>query len=305
MQKYLHMGALGAVHKPAAREALQEALARTRRVIEHDIKTLLVAIGDDTERAAVTEALRGESVQISEAHSGKRVLDALRKERVDCLVIGQSLRDMSGTDLVKEIAQSQIASYLPIVIYQTDDSTGSDPNNLKKLAEILVLKAARTLEDVLAETTLFLHQAVNDLPPGKRSQLLAVMHGAAPDLAGKKALIVDDDIRNIFALTGALEQHGMAVLHAESGKDGIEILKNNPDTDVVLMDMMMPDLDGYDTIRIVRGFEEFKDLPIIAVTAKAMKGDREKCLEAGASDYLAKPVNTEQLLLAIRMWLHR
>ena len=303
MQKYLHMGALGTVHKPAAREALQEALARTRRVIEHDIKTLLVAIGDDAERAAVTDALRGENVQIAQAHSGKRVLDALRTEPVDCLVIGQALRDMSGTDLVKEIAKSQVASSLPIVIYQTDDSSGSDRNNIKKLADVLVLKAARTLEEVLAETTLFLHQAVNDLPPGKRDRLLTVMHGAAPDLAGKKALIVDDDIRNIFALTGALEQHGMVVLSAESGKDGIETLKKNPDTDIALMDVMMPELDGYDTIRIVRGLEEFKDLPIIAVTAKAMKGDREKCIEAGASDYISKPVNVEQLLSLLRVRL--
>jgi CheY-like chemotaxis protein len=144
---------------------------------------------------------------------------------------------------------------------------------------------------------------VNNLPPAKRHQLLAVMHGGAPDLAGKKALIVDDDIRNIFALTGALEQHGMAVLNAENGKDGIESLKNNPDTDVVLMDIMMPELDGYDTIRIMRGLEEFRDLPIIAVTAKAMKGDREKCIDAGASDYISKPVNVEQLLSLLRVRL--
>jgi CheY-like chemotaxis protein len=168
---------------------------------------------------------------------------------------------------------------------------------------VLVLKGAKTLEAVLAETTLFLHQAVNDLPQDKRHQILAVMHGSAADLAGKKALIVDDDIRNIFALTGALEQHGMAVLNAENGKDGIEALKNNPDTHVVLMDIMMPELDGYDTIRIMRGLDEFKDLPIIAVTAKAMKGDREKCIEAGASDYIAKPVNVEQLLSLLRVRL--
>jgi CheY-like chemotaxis protein len=156
---------------------------------------------------------------------------------------------------------------------------------------------------VLAETTLFLHQAVSDLPPEKRLQLLTVLRGSAPGLEGKKALIVDDDIRNIFALAGALEQHGMAVLNAENGKDGIEALKNNPDTDVVLMDIMMPELDGYDTIRIMRGMEEFRDLPIIAVTAKAMKGDREKCIEAGASDYISKPVNIEQLLSLLRIRL--
>jgi len=303
MQKYLHMGALGVVHKPAAKETLQEALTRTRRMIEHDIRTLLLAVGDDAERAAMADALRGEGVQITEVRSGKETLEALRREQVDCIVVGQSLRDMSRTDLIKQIARSGTASQLPIVIYATEDSNGDERSSIKKLAEVLVLKEARTLEGVLAETTLFLHQAVGDLPPGKRRQLLASMRGSAPDLADKKALIVDDDIRNIFALTGALEQHGMTVLNAESGKDGIETLKNNPDVDVVLMDIMMPELDGYDTIRFMRGLEEFKELPIIAVTAKAMKGDREKCIEAGASDYISKPVNVEQLLSLLRVRL--
>jgi len=303
MQKYLHMGALGVVHKPAEKEALMDALARARRMIEHDIKTLLVVSGDDAERASVSEAIRGEGVRITELQSGAEAVEALREGRVDCLVVGQTLSDMSGGNLVKEIARSQIASELPIVMYWTDNSAGGERDKLRKLAEAVVLKSAQTLEAVLAETTLFLHQAVNGLSPSKRRQLLAVMHGEAPDLAGKKALIVDDDIRNIFALTGALEQHGMAVLNAENGKDGIESLKNNPDTDVVLMDIMMPELDGYDTIRIMRGLEEFKDLPIIAVTAKAMKGDREKCIEAGASDYISKPVNVEQLLSLLRVRL--
>ena len=165
-----------------------------------------------------------------------------------------------------------------------------------------MLKSARTLEAVLAETSLFLHQAVNDLPATKR-RLLTALYRATPELAGRKVLIVDDDIRNIFALAGALERHGMTVLNAENGKDGIETLKSNPDIEVVLMDIMMPELDGYDTIRIVRGLEEFRNLPIIAVTAKAMKGDREKCIEAGASDYISKPVNIEQLLSLLRVGL--
>jgi CheY-like chemotaxis protein len=303
MQKYLHMGALGVVHKPAAKEALREALARTRRLIEHDIRTVIVAVGEDIDRAAVAEALRGEGVQITELQSGTEALAALGKDQVDCLVVGRSLADMSGTELIKQIAGSPAASHVPIVVYETDDSEGGERSSIKQLAEVLIIKEAHTLEDVMAETTLFLHQAVNDMPPGKRHQLLATMRGEAPDLAGKKVLIVDDDIRNIFALTGALEQHGMMVLNAESGKDGIETLKNNPDVDVVLMDIMMPELDGYDTIRIMRGLEEFKDLSIIAVTAKAMKGDREKCIEAGASDYISKPVNVEQLLSLLRVRL--
>jgi CheY-like chemotaxis protein len=303
MHKYLHMGALGVVQKPAGKDALLAALARTRSVIEHDIKRLLVAAADEAERASIVDALSGEGVRIAEASSGREAIAELQHGGIDCLVVGQALRDMSAADLVKEIALFRTSSRLPIVMYRADDAGGGERDDIRKLAEGLVLRSARTVEAVLAETTLFLHQAVSDLPPEKRLQLLTVLRGSAPGLEGKKALIVDDDIRNIFALAGALEQHGMAVLNAENGKDGIEALKNNPDTDVVLMDIMMPELDGYDTIRIMRGMEEFRDLPIIAVTAKAMKGDREKCIEAGASDYISKPVNIEQLLSLLRIRL--
>ena len=303
MQKYLHMGALGVVQKPAGKDSLVAALAGTRRMIEHDIKKVLVAAGDRAERSSIAQALSAEGIRITEVDSGKGVLEGLRGGRADCLVVGQTLSDMSAADLVKEVARSQTGSKLPIVLYRADDANGGERDTIRKLAEGLVLKSARTLGAVLAETTLFLHQAVNELPPDKRHQLLAAMRGSTPALEGKKALIVDDDIRNIFALTGALEQHGMVVLYAENGKDGIEALKNNPDTHVILMDIMMPELDGYDTIRIMRGLEEFRNLPIIAVTARAMKGDREKCIEAGASDYISKPVNVEQLVSLLRIRL--
>jgi CheY-like chemotaxis protein len=291
------------VQKPAVKEALQEALAKTRRVIEHEIRTLLVVDGNDAERTSITEALRGEDVQITGARAGKQALEALRKNQFDCMVLGPTLRDMTAIDLIKKIVQSETASELPIVIYEADALSGGERDKLKKLAEVAVLKSARTLEAVLEETTLFLHQTVNELPTDKRDPLLAAIQRATPDLAGRKVLIVDDDIRNIFALTGALEQHGITVLNAENGKDGLEALKNNPGIDVVLMDIMMPELDGYDTIRIIRRLDEFKNLPVIAVTAKAMKGDREKCIEAGASDYISKPVNIEQLLSLLRVGL--
>jgi signal transduction histidine kinase/DNA-binding response OmpR family regulator/HAMP domain-containing protein len=303
MHRCLHMGALGVVQKPAVKEALQEALVKTRRVIEHEIRTLLVVDGNDAERASITEALRGEDVQITGVRAGKQALAALRKGQFDCMVLGPTLRDMTVIELIKRVVQSEAAPELPIVIYETDALSGRERDKLRKLAEIAVVKSAPTLEAVLEETTLFLHQTVSDLPTNKREQLLAAIQRATPDLAGRKVLIVDDDIRNIFALTGALEQHGLTVLNAENGKDGLETLKNNPDVDVVLMDIMMPELDGYDTIRIIRGLQEFKDLPIIAVTAKAMKGDREKCIEAGASDYISKPVNIEQLLSLLRVGL--
>src|SRR6267142_2708038 len=303
MHKCLHMGALGTVQKPVVKEALKEALAKTRRMIEHEIRTLLVVDGNDAERASVIEALSGADVQITGVRAGKQALNALQKNQFDCMVLGPTLRDMSAIDFIKRLVQSETTSELPIVIYEAEALSGNERDDLRKLAEVAVLKSARTLEAVLEEATLFLHQTVSDLPTNKRHQLLAAIQRATPDLAGRKVLIVDDDIRNIFALTGALEQHGITVLNAENGKDGLETLKNNPGIDVVLMDIMMPELDGYDTIRIIRGLEEFKNLPIIAVTAKAMKGDREKCIEAGASDYISKPVNIEQLLSLLRVGL--
>ncbi|MGB5079763.1 MAG: response regulator [Burkholderiales bacterium] len=302
--KCLCMGALRAVRKPATKGALQEALAKTRKLIEHEIRALLVVDGNDAERASIGEALSAEGVQITSLQTGKEALEALRKDRFDCIVLGRKLGEMTATEFIRKVVESDSESEMPFVLYDADGPNRGERDSLKKLAEIAVLKSARTLGGVLEETTLFLHQTVGGLSASKRD-VLSGIHKATPELAGKKVLIVDDDIRNIFALTGALEQHGMTVLNAENGKDGIETLKDNPDIDVVLMDIMMPELDGYDTTRIVRGLEEFRDLPIIAVTAKAMKGDREKCIDAGASDYISKPVNIEQLLSLLRVRLDK
>jgi CheY-like chemotaxis protein len=208
---------------------------------------------------------------------------------------------MGAVELLKRFAKTPRATQTPVVLYGSDDMSRSERDNLRKLAEIVILKSVTSREAVLQETTLFLHQAMNNLP--QKAALAAFRQMETLALSGKKVLIVDDDIRNIFALTGALEQQGISVINAENGKDGIEALERNPDVDAVLMDIMMPDLDGYDTIRIIRGRDAFKELPIIAVTAKAMKGDREKCIEAGASDYVSKPVNSEQLLSLLRVRL--
>jgi CheY-like chemotaxis protein len=298
----LNMGALGFVQKPAAKEALQEALAKTRSFIEREVKTLLVVDGNARQRDSILEAIRGDDIRISVVETGKEALEALQGSRFDCMVLGPDAHDMSAMGLLKKLVRSEHSSGMPIVIYGPEGFSPSEQDDLRKLADIVILKNAHSPEALLHETTLFLHRAINNLPPKKR-EVLANLQKVTPELRGKKALIVDDDIRNIFALTGALEQHGMNVIHAENGKDGIELLERNPEVDVVLMDIMMPELDGYDTTRIIRGLERFKDLPIIAVTAKAMKGDREKCVEAGASDYIAKPVNIEQLLSLLRVWL--
>jgi signal transduction histidine kinase/DNA-binding response OmpR family regulator/HAMP domain-containing protein len=303
MRDCLHMGAIDIVQKPATREVLHEALVKTRSLVERDVKTLLVADGDDARRSELIEALGGEGVQLVNADTGKQALAELRAQRFDCVVLGPRLKDMSAIALLKAVAESGSVAEMPFVLCETESLGGVEQDKLRKLAEIIVLKKASTREQVLDETTLFLHQALSALPPDKRRIVEA--RRSDPRLADRKVLIVDDDVRNLFALTGALEQYGLIVSNAENGKEAIEVLKNVPGIDMVLMDIMMPELDGYDTIRVIRGQDQFRNLPIIAVTAKAMKEDREKCIEAGASDYIAKPVNVEQLMSLMRVWLNQ
>ena len=299
-----HLGALGVIQKPAAREVLQEALSRTHTFLERGVKTLLVADAGAKDGGDLVDLLREDGVEITAVSTSKGALDAVQKKRYDCVVVGPTLDDGRGLDLLRRLARTRKASGMPIVMYEANDFSPSEQDRLRKLAEVVILKSVSTREAVLRETTLFLHQAIDRLPPTKRDMLVDLQE-ANRDLGGRKVLIIDDDIRNIFAMTGALEQHGLTVINAENGKDGIEMLKANPDIDLVLMDIMMPELDGYDTIRVIRGLGEFRSLPIIAITAKAMKGDREKCIEAGASDYVAKPLDMEQLTSMLRVWLAR
>ncbi len=193
---------------------------------------------------------------------------------------------------------------LPIIVYTGRELTRAQETELKRIADTIIIKDVRSPERLLNETALFLHRVQANLPQTKR-QMLEQLHQNDPVLAGKKVLIVDDDVRNIFALTSMLEQQQMQVLYAENGRDGIAKLQETPDIDIVLMDVMMPEMDGYETMKAIREIAEFASLPMIALTAKAMKGDREKCIEAGASDYITKPVDTEQLLSLLRVWLYR
>jgi len=302
MHRCFHLGALGVIHKPAAREVLQDAMSRTQEFLDRRVKTLLVADARANDGGDLVELLREDGVEITAVATAKAALESVQKNRYDCVVVGPALEDGRGVDLLRRFARSKRASGTPIVMYGANDLSPSEHDRLRKLAEVVIVKSVTTREAVLREATLFLHQAIDRLPPTKRS-MLADLQETSRDLAGKKVLIIDDDIRNIFAMTGALEQHGLTVINAENGKDGIETLKANPDVNVVLMDIMMPELDGYDTIRVIRGLGAFRSLPIIAITAKAMKDDREKCIEAGASDYVAKPLDMEQLTSVLRVWL--
>src|SRR3989449_2806906 len=226
----------------------------------------------------------------------------LRSKHYDCIVLDLGLPDMNGFDLMQHI-KSEFGD-IPIIIYTGKDLSLKEETELRRLAETIIVKDVRSLERLLDETALFLHRVEESLPEPKR-QMLELLHKKDPILENRKVLIIDDDMRNIFALTSLLERFDMQVLYAENGKDGIEMLTSVPEIDVALVDIMMPEMDGYEAMRQIRAMEELKSIPLIALTAKAMKGDREKCIEAGASDYITKPADSEQLLSLLRVWLFK
>jgi CheY-like chemotaxis protein len=234
--------------------------------------------------------------------SSKEALTALEERAFDCMVLDLKLPDTTGFELLEQLKKEGPRD-LPVIIYTGKDLTPSEETRLKKYAETVIVKDARSPERLLDETSLFLHRQEARLPADKR-RMLEELHNADAVFEGKRVLVVDDDVRNVFALASVLEARGMEVLFAENGRDGIETLKDNPNVDLVLMDVMMPEMDGYQTTRAVRGMPEFEKLPIIALTAKAMKGDREKSIASGASDYITKPVDVDQLLSLMRVWLY-
>jgi len=220
------------------------------------------------------------------------------------VVLDLRLPDMTGFELLQEMHAEPALAAVPVVVFTGKELTSQEQSKLKIMAKSIVLKDVRSPERLLDETALFLHRVVTDLPPEKQA-MLERLHGSDEVLRGRKILVVDDDARNIFALTSLLENHDMEVISTTNGRSAIEIIERTPDLSIVLMDIMMPDMDGYETIGKIRQNVAFSTLPILALTAKAMKGDREKCLNAGASDYIAKPVNTDQLLALMRVWLFR
>jgi CheY-like chemotaxis protein len=228
----------------------------------------------------------------------------LRVLPADCVVLDLRLPDMSGFEVLECIRDDSDLANVPVVVFTGRELSPEEDAQLHTMARSVVVKGVESPERLLDETALFLHRVVSDLP-GEKQRMLEKLHSSDEPLVGQKVLLVDDDARNIFALSSVLERRGMEVLTATTGSEAIEMLESTPGVAIVLMDIMMPEMDGYQTMEVIRRNSAFRRLPIIALTAKAMKGDREKCLEAGASDYLAKPVNTEQLLSALRIWLHR
>jgi HAMP domain-containing protein/CheY-like chemotaxis protein/signal transduction histidine kinase len=303
-QHGLARGAFAFVNKPTTREGIEEALSRIKEFAEPRRKRLLVVEDNQAEQMSIRELLGHDDIEIVNAETGGEALSRLREEPCDCVVLDLRLPDMSGFEVLERMRADTALADVPVVVFTGRELSVEEDAQLHTMARSIVVKGVESPERLLNETALFLHRVITDLPPEKQ-QMLERLNSSDDDLIGRTALLVDDDPRNIFALSSALERRGMKVLTATTGAEAIEIIEETPSLAIVLMDIMMPEMDGYQTIEMIRRNREYRRLPIIALTAKAMKGDREKCLQAGASDYLAKPVNTEQLLSALRMWLHR
>jgi HAMP domain-containing protein/CheY-like chemotaxis protein/signal transduction histidine kinase len=303
-QHGLARGAFSFVTKPTTMEGVDAALARIKEYSTRRRKRLLVVEDNPAERMSIAALLGHDDIEIEAAESGQDALDALRTGNFDCVVLDLRLPDMSGFEVLERLRKEDPPSDVPVVVFTGRELTLEEDAQLHTMARSIVVKGVESPERLLDETALFLHRVVAELPLEKQ-KMLERLNSSDDDLVGQTVLLVDDDARNIFALSSVLERHGMRVLTATTGREAIELIDSKPDIAIVLMDIMMPEMDGYETIEQIRNKGVFQRLPIIALTAKAMKGDREKCLEAGASDYLAKPVNTEQLLTVLRMWLHR
>jgi len=307
----MERGAVACLKKPVTKKALDEAFAGMKGLEDHPLKHLLVVEDNEIERDHLVKMVGREGVRTTAVGSGAEALAALKAQRFDCLVLDLRLPDVQGLELVEKIRQELNLHDLPVIVYTAKELTPEDEARLRGLAERVITKDARSLDRLREETAAFLHRVAAEQ---SREEAAPVLHRVAAErprpapkaianpnteagrLTGKKILVVDDDVRNLFAIMSMLERFQVQVLRAESGREALQALEQHPDVDVVLMDIMMPGMDGYETTRTIRRQDRFQSLPIIALTAKAMKGDREKCLEAGASDYLAKPVSSEQLL---------
>ncbi|HEY9227200.1 MAG TPA: response regulator, partial [Gemmatimonadaceae bacterium] len=304
-QQGLKAGAIAYLEKPVSGEALEESFNKISQFIDQPVRRLLVVEDDESQRKSMVELIAHEDVEITAVGSAEEAFERLASTRFDCMVLDLNLAGgTDGFELLEKVKADPSIASLPIIIYTGKELSHAEDTRLRKFAETIIVKDVKSPERLLDETALFLHRVEAQLPEQKR-RMLERLHDSDAVFAGARVLIVDDDVRNIFSLTSVLEEHGMNVSFAENGKDALAKLDGDPNVDLVLMDVMMPEMDGYETTRAIREQPRFRALPIIALTAKAMKGDREKCIAAGASDYITKPVETEQLLSLMRVWLYR
>ncbi len=297
------MGAFAYLEKPVSKDALEGAFTHIQTFVDKKVKHLLLIEDDANQARSISELVgEGEDVAVTSVSSGEAALRELESGEFECVVLDLMLGDVDGTKLLEQIKTQPRFRDLPVIVYTAKELSKKEELRLKKFAESVILKSgAASPEKLLSDTAIFLHRIEEKMPDRSR-KLLQESRVEEESLAGKKVLVVDDDVRNIFALTSVLESQGLEVLYAENGRDGIAALERNPDVDLVLMDVMMPEMDGYETMKAIRKDPAYKALPIIAITAKALKEDRDRCIVAGASDYLPKPVDTDKLLQLIRLW---
>jgi CheY-like chemotaxis protein len=300
----LHMGAIGYARKPASRDALKDVFRRLEERTTKKMKRVLLVEDDARQRDSVTQLISDEDVDIVAVATGGEALVRLGEAGAgfDCMIIDLKLPDMQGKELLRRMAEQGLQPFPPVIVYTGRNLTREEEADLMKYSRSIIIKGARSPERLLDEVTLFLHKVEAELSD-ERKAMLQTVRSRDHVFQGRRVLLVDDDVRNIFALTSALEQKGLSVTIARNGQDAIDKLTATPDIDLVLMDVMMPVMDGLEATRRIRTEARFQKLPIIAVTAKAMRDDHEQCLKAGASDYLAKPVDLERLFALLRVWL--
>ncbi len=299
----MKMGAIGYLTKPVSNEKLEEVFKKIENLIARPIKKALVVEDDSIMRKSIVNLLNEGNVEIRAVDSGEKAFSLLQKEKFECMILDLGLDELSGFELLEKIRREKKITDIPVIIYTGQELSKEEDEKLQKYADSIILKGARSFERLLSEATLFLHQVQSEMPADKQ-KMLQDIQSKEDVLSGKKILIVDDDMRNVFALSSVLETNGMKVVIGKNGRDGLEKLKKNPDTSLVLMDIMMPIMDGYEAMMEIRKQKKYEKLPIIALTAKAMKEDRARCIAAGANDYLAKPFNTDKLISLLRVWLY-
>lgn len=300
----LHLGAIGHAVKPTTREQLMGIFQRLADKSSQKIKRVLLVEDDARQRQSIVELISDQDVEITPVEFGKDALELLKTTIFDCMIIDLKLPDMQGGDLLRQMASTDALSFPPVIVYTGRNLTHDEEAELMRYSQSIIIKGARSPERLLDEVTLFLHKVESDLS-ADRQAMLHVSRSRDRVLDGRRVLLVDDDIRNIFSLSSALEHQGLKVAIGRNGFEAIEALDRHADIDVVLMDVMMPGMDGLEATRRIREDARFKKLPIIAITAKAMKDDQEQCLAAGASDYLAKPIDVDRLYSLLRVWMPR
>ncbi|OAB29460.1 Signal transduction histidine kinase [Flavobacterium fryxellicola] len=297
-------GAVEYLMKPISKEGLEEAFNRIENFVNRKIKNLLIIEDSENSRKAMKILIGNGDVKCFEAETGKEALEIYQENQIDCVILDIGLPDMSGFDLIQKLEVIKGHSMPPIIVYTGKELTKEENNLLHKYAESIIIKGIKSEERLLDETALFLHRTISNLPKSKQLMINS-LHDKDAIFQSKKILLVDDDMRNIFALSKILQERGIEVIKSENGKNALEMLAAHPTIDLVLMDIMMPEMDGYEAMKRIRSQMKFKKLPIIALTAKAMKDDKQKCIDAGANDYITKPIDVERLLSLMRVWLSK